>query len=87
MSARHLDDLRAKAQHAHQRYDLYKAKAYGLQPTSEARMRELDQACEGAEARLRAGEARSRAREARPDGPWIRADTAPRGVKIPAANA
>ena len=39
------------------RYDLYKARAYGQRPTSEARMRELQRACEGAEARLRAAEA------------------------------
>ena len=57
MSTRHLDDLRAQAQHARQRYDLYKARAYGQRPTSEARMRELQRACEGAEARLRAAEA------------------------------
>jgi hypothetical protein len=57
MSTRHLDDLRAQAQHARQRYDLYKARAYGQRPTSEVRMRELQRACEGAEARLRAAEA------------------------------
>lgn len=57
---RHLDDLRAQAQHARQRYDLYKAKAYGPRPTSSARMRELERASEGAEARLRAAEAEER---------------------------
>jgi hypothetical protein len=60
MSTRHLDDLRAEAQHARQRYDLYKAKAYGQRPTSPARMRELERASEGAEARLRAAEAEER---------------------------
>jgi hypothetical protein len=60
MSARHLDLLRAEAQHARQRYDLYKARAYGPRPTSEARMRELERACDGAEARLRAAEAEER---------------------------
>jgi len=44
-----LDDLRAEAQHARQRYDLYKARAYGPRPTSVARMREFERACEAAE--------------------------------------
>jgi hypothetical protein len=52
MSAEHLDDLRAKAKFARERYQLYRAKAYGDQPTSEARLRELQRACEQAEARL-----------------------------------
>ena len=60
MSTRHLEDLRAQAQHARQRYDLYKARAYGQRPTSEARMRELQRASEQAEARLRAAEAEGR---------------------------
>jgi hypothetical protein len=60
MSTSHLDDLRAQAQHARQRYDLYKARAYGQRPTSEARMRELQRTCEEAEARLRAAEAERR---------------------------
>ena len=60
MSSRHLDDLRAQAQHARQRYDLYKAKVYGPRPTSLARMRELQRASEQAEARLRAAEAQER---------------------------
>ena len=60
MSTRHLEDLRAQAQHARQRYDLCQARAYGQRPTSEARMRELQRACEQAEARLRAAEAERR---------------------------
>jgi hypothetical protein len=60
MPTRHLDDLRAQAQHARQRHDLYKAKAYGQRPTSPARMRELQRASELAEARLRAAEAKER---------------------------
>ena len=65
MSTRHLDDLRAQAQHARQRYDLYKAKAYGPRPTSPARMRELQRTSEQAEVRLRfAEEAERRARTA-----------------------
>jgi hypothetical protein len=60
MSTRHLDDLRAQAQHARQRYQLYKAKVYGQRATSLARLRELERAYEQAEARLRAAEAQER---------------------------
>jgi hypothetical protein len=60
MSTPHLEDLRAQALHARQRYDLYKARAYGQRPTSETRMRELQRASEQAEARLRAAEAEDR---------------------------
>ena len=56
----HLDDLRAQARHARQRYDLYKAKAYGPRPSSPARLRELERECESAEARLRAAESAAR---------------------------
>jgi hypothetical protein len=69
MSTRHLDDLRAQALHARQRYDLYKAKAYGPRLTSPARMRELQRACEQAEARLHAAEAEERRARAADDGP------------------
>jgi hypothetical protein len=48
-----LDELRAQAQHARQRYDLYKAKTYGLRATSPARLRELERECARAEASLR----------------------------------
>lgn len=54
MSLEHLDDLRAEARHARERYQLYKAKAYGQRPTSPARLRELQRAYEQAEARLTA---------------------------------
>jgi hypothetical protein len=60
MSTRHLDDLRAQAQHARQRYQLYKAKVYGPRTTSLARLRELERAYEQAETRLRAAEAEER---------------------------
>ena len=56
----HLDDLRAQARHARQRYALYKARAYALRPTTDSRMRELQRECEGAEARLRAAQAEER---------------------------
>jgi hypothetical protein len=69
MPTRHLDDLRAQAQYARQRYDLYKAKAYGQRPTSPVRMRELQRACEQAEARLRAAEALERRAHPADDSP------------------
>ena len=57
MSIEHLDDLRAQAQYARERYRLYKAKAYGPRDTSPARLRDLQRLYERAEARLRAAEA------------------------------
>lgn len=69
MSTRQMDDLRAQAQHARQRYDLYKARAYGQRPTSAARMRELQRACERAEARLRAAQAHERRARSTADSP------------------
>jgi hypothetical protein len=57
MSTDHLEDLRAQAQYARERYQLYKAKAYGQRPTSPARLRQLQRACEQVEARLRFAEA------------------------------
>jgi hypothetical protein len=67
-----LEDLRAGARYARQRYELYKAKAYGQRPTSPARMRELERACEQAEARLAAAVAeqhRARSADRRPADP------------------
>lgn len=69
MSTRHLDDLRVQAQYARQRYDLYKARAYGQRPTSPARLRELERASEQAEARLRAAETEERRARTADDGP------------------
>jgi hypothetical protein len=69
MSTGHLEDLRAQAQHARQRYDLYKARVYGQRPTSEARLRELQRACEAAEARLHAAEADARRAQSADDSP------------------
>ncbi|MGZ4231864.1 MAG: hypothetical protein ACXVUE_16935 [Solirubrobacteraceae bacterium] len=72
MSTRHLDDLRVQAQYARQRYDLYKARAYGQRPTSPSRLRELERASEQAEARLRAAEdeeRRARTTDDSPPGP------------------
>ncbi len=69
MSTDHLDDLRVQAQYARQRYDLYKAKAYGQRPTSQKRMLELERVCEGAEARLRVAEAEDRLARATAERP------------------
>ena len=57
MSAARLDELRAQARYARERYDLYKAKAYGPRATSATRMRELERQCARAEAALRFAEA------------------------------
>ncbi|HEV2975559.1 MAG TPA: hypothetical protein VGX69_11310 [Solirubrobacteraceae bacterium] len=46
-------ELRAEARYHRERYGLYKAKAYGGRPTSGARLRELERADQGADARLR----------------------------------
>lgn len=67
-----LDDLRAQAQYARQRYDLYKAKAYGPRLTSPSRMRELQRASERAEANLRFAAA-----EAKRDGDQAGSDHPP----------
>jgi hypothetical protein len=48
-----IEQLLADARYQRERYDLYKAKTYGSRPTSSARLRELQSACEFAEARLR----------------------------------
>lgn len=45
-------DLRAEARYARERYDLYRAKAYGPRPTSATRLRELERVHEAAQARL-----------------------------------
>jgi hypothetical protein len=60
MSDERLEDLRAGARYARQRYELYQAKAYGQRATSPARMRELKRASEHAETRLAAAEAEHR---------------------------
>jgi hypothetical protein len=51
--SRHIEELLAEARYARQRYDLYKAKMYGLRPTTLTRLRELERMHEGADARLR----------------------------------
>jgi hypothetical protein len=60
MSVEHLDDLRAQAKYAHERYQLYKAKSFGARLTSPARLRELQRAHEQADARFLAAKAEQR---------------------------
>jgi hypothetical protein len=50
---RRIEELQAEAQYHRERYDLYKAKAYGPRPTSSSRMLDLERRLQGAEARLR----------------------------------
>jgi hypothetical protein len=50
---RHLEELQNEARYHRERYDLYKAKAYGSRPTSDARLRELERRHQGADQRLR----------------------------------
>ena len=52
-SAARLDELQAQAQYARQRYDIYKAKAYGPRLTSPARLRDLEREASRTEANLR----------------------------------
>jgi ABC-type iron transport system FetAB ATPase subunit len=59
-SAQRLDELRAQAQYARQRRDLYKAKAYGPRMTSPVRMRELEREHERALAALEFAELEAR---------------------------
>jgi hypothetical protein len=55
-----LAELTMQAEHAQRRLDLYRARAYGLRPVSESRMRELEREADSATERMRA------ARRARP---------------------
>jgi len=52
-----LQQLMAEARYHRQRYDLYRAKMYGLRATSQTRLRELQRACEAADIRLAAARA------------------------------
>ena len=51
--SRRIEELRAEARYARERYDLYRAKMYGLRPTTITRLRELERMHEAADARLR----------------------------------
>ena len=59
-----IEELEAEARYARERYDLYRARAYGPRPTSASRLRELQRMHETADARLR----RARQRQAEPAG-------------------
>jgi hypothetical protein len=48
-----IEELRAEARYARERYDLYRAKMYGPRPTTMTRLRELERLRDGADARLR----------------------------------
>lgn len=63
-SAARLDELQAQAQYARQRYDLYKARAYGPRLTTPARMRELEREASRTEANLRFAKAQARREDA-----------------------
>ena len=52
-ASQRIEELRAEARYARERYDLYRAKMYGLRPTTLTRLRELERTREGADARLR----------------------------------
>jgi hypothetical protein len=62
-AAARLGERRVQARFARERYDLYKARAYGPRLTSPSRLRELERECARAEANLSFAEAES-AREA-----------------------
>jgi hypothetical protein len=51
-----VEELRAEARYHRERYDLYRAKVYGLRPTTMTRLRELERAHLDADARLRRAE-------------------------------
>jgi hypothetical protein len=58
-AAARLDEHRVQSRFARERYDLYKARAYGPRPTSPSRLRELERECARAEANLSFAEAES----------------------------
>jgi hypothetical protein len=49
-----LAELTMQAEYARRRLDLYRARAYGMRPVSESRMRELEREADSADQRLRA---------------------------------
>jgi hypothetical protein len=55
-----LDEVEAQARYARQRYDLYKAKAYGPRLTSPARLRELEREASRTDANLRFAKAQAK---------------------------
>jgi hypothetical protein len=59
--SRRIAELRVEARYARERYDLYRAKMYGLRPTTITRFRELERIYQGANARLRRTQQRASA--------------------------
>jgi len=53
---RRIEELQAEARYHRERYELYKAKAYGPRLTSPVRLKELERRHQGADSRLRAAE-------------------------------
>jgi hypothetical protein len=53
IGTRRMEELQAEARYHRERYDLYKAKAYGPRLTSVARLKELERRHQGADSRLR----------------------------------
>jgi hypothetical protein len=63
--SRRVAELEAEAQHASERYRLYRAKVYGPRLTSFGRLRELERESKLAESRLQRAAAETGARPAR----------------------
>ena len=59
-----IDALRGEARYARERYDLYRAKMYGMRHTTITRFRELERIHQDAEARLRRAQQQGPARNA-----------------------
>jgi hypothetical protein len=53
IGSRQIEELQAEARYHRERYELYKAKAYGPRLTSVTRLRELERRHHGADSRLR----------------------------------
>jgi hypothetical protein len=53
IGTRRMEELQAEARYHRERYDLYKAKAYGPRLTSVKRLKELERRHQGADSRLR----------------------------------
>jgi len=53
MTVARVDELEAQARFSRQRYDLYRARAYGPRLTSPARLQQLERECTRAEEALR----------------------------------
>ncbi len=58
--AARIEELRAAARYARQRRDLYVARVNTSRPTSAAKLRDLERACDAAEDRLKHAEAEFR---------------------------